>query len=149
MNLENDLYNGIEFTNRRKRGIIQPRYMCAIKWLSEDNSFLGSGSSPTFKYSDPYANSPSPMKPVKPSWTVPTPVVQEKPEEKKSNPTTIVDFPYSGFQLHYHEQEDGSIIGGQLISHDRKDKFSLDNYKISTGALYAALLGYEEIKSDE
>ncbi len=145
MNLENDLYRGIEFTGRRKRGLIQSRYMCAIRWLSEDNSFKGGGSSPTFRYPNPSENTWGPT-PVKPKKEV-SPFFM--PPEEKPNPTTIIDLPYSGFQLHYHEQEDGLITGGQLISHNRKDKFKLDNYEISTGALYAALLGWKEIKSDE
>ncbi len=46
MDLENNLYGRIEFTTRRKRGMIQPRYHCIeIKFFDDEwnNLLLGSG----------------------------------------------------------------------------------------------------------
>ncbi len=89
MNLENDLYNGIEFTNRRKRGIIQPRYSCMsiLNPLDDNNSFLSGGSSSTFRYSDPYENlspvkSPNPWK-IKDEWSSPVLKPWTSPEVHK------------------------------------------------------------------
>ena len=53
MNLENELCSRIEFTNRRKRGIIQPRYHCInIKFFDDEGNdlLLGSGLGTTSGY---------------------------------------------------------------------------------------------------
>jgi hypothetical protein len=58
MNLENSLYQKIEFETRRKRGLIQTRYMSMsiLNPLDDDNSFLGGSGSPKFIYPEPSKN---------------------------------------------------------------------------------------------
>ncbi len=90
MNLENNLHERIEFTNRRKRGIIQPRYHCMslLNPLEDNNSFLGTGgSSPSFRHSDPY-KTPSPIKlqnpwEIKDEWSSPVLKPWTSPETHK------------------------------------------------------------------
>ncbi len=151
MSLENNLYQ-IDFCNRRKRSVISPRYLSVeVNWFGSGNSFVGGGSSIKFVPIDELLPKPTPLKYTPPKLDLDflkLPILEEK---EKNIPATVVDFPASGFQFHYHEDENGIIENGKLKPYGPENKdneIELDNYKISTGALYAALLGWKEMKSD-
>lgn len=139
MNLENDLYNGIEFTNRRKRGIIQPRYSCMsiLNPLDDNNSFLSGGSSSTFRYSDPYENL-SPIKSTNPweikdEWSSPVLKPWTSPEIHKdfegsswgksfgSSTDYIKELPQGSLNIH---SPCGFITGAKLVFGNNEERIS-------------------------
>jgi len=155
MNLENNLYGRIEFTNRRKRGVIQPRYHCInFNGICDDDPFSGTGIGRSkFVYSEPYPN-PSPLKvptpweikdewyspvlkPLTPSeepWT-PLPLVNLHKDFEGSSwgksfePTDLLTSETPLGTLHIHCTDYGLVTGAKLFGEDGEKKIS--NYEAS------------------
>jgi hypothetical protein len=156
MNLENNLHNTLEFSTRRKRGLVQTRYMCIGHGLYRDDEEIPRfpGSVSKFSYPSNEENSlnnpwklPNPWKIVINS--APAPVL--KPIELPKPLPLIRDFTHSGFQFHMHENPIGLITGGKIKPYgtDKDAEYPLTGYQSAMGDLYSRLLNIKKIEPED